>query len=60
MNKLEKKKLYDQTSKLLTEYEDAKSGENLEKNWEIDLYSMLVDIHNVWGELTEGDEDAIH
>ena len=52
MNKLEKLQLYDEMSMLLTEYEEAKSGEDLEKNYEMDLYTMLVKIQNVWEELT--------
>ncbi len=55
MNKLEKNKHYDRLSKLLTEYETAKGGDDLEKNWEIDLYTMLVTVQSHWGELTEGE-----
>lgn len=52
MNKFHKKQMYDSISKLLTEYEDAKSGEDIHANFEMDLYSMLVTIQNTWEELT--------
>lgn len=55
MNKLEKMKMFDGLSKLLTEYEEAKRGADMETNWEMDLYEMLVEVQNAWGELTGGD-----
>lgn len=52
MNKLQKSQLFDELSKLLTEYEEAKQGEDPHKNFEADLYDMLVRIQNLWEEIT--------
>ena len=52
MDKIQKNEIYDQMSKLLTEYEEDKGGKDLHKNYEMDLYLMLVKIQNSWEEIT--------
>jgi len=53
LGKTEKDKMYKQMSDLLKEYEDAKSGDDLEANWEMELYHALRNIHDLWPEIIE-------
>lgn len=55
MNKIDKSRHYNTLSKLLDGYEAAKEGGDLERNWEMELYLMLVTIRCHWEELTEGE-----
>ncbi len=52
MTRMQKKALYDELSRVLTDYETGENGEICES----DLYEMLVKIQNNWDELTGEDE----
>ena len=52
MTKMQKNELYDELSRVLTDYETGENGVIDES----DLYEMLVKVQNNWEELTGEDE----
>ena len=54
MTKMQKNELYDELSRILTDYEIPEEGQD--PVTEYDLYELLVKIQNNWEELTGEDE----
>ena len=53
-----KEKIYDELTKLLTEYEWPDDSEDyIERDWEAELYEMLVKIQNRWEDTITADEN---
>ena len=46
-------RIYDKISALLTEYENRPNPNDLNVNWEIEFYWLLVDIQNSWDDIAE-------
>ena len=55
MDKLEKDKIRKRMSDLLDEYEEGKLDEDLETDWEMELYHALWTINQLWPEITKGE-----
>ena len=57
MTRMAKNNLYDQLSRLITDFENPEEVENYYGiDWQLELYDMLVKIQKVWEELTGDDE----
>lgn len=44
----QREKIYDEMCRLLTEYEHLEDSEYDDREWEAELYEMLVKIQNNW------------
>lgn len=57
MTRMAKNNLYDQLSRLITDFENPEEVENYYGiDWQLELYAMLVKIQKAWEELTGDDE----